>query len=114
MDILMDVGRSINPNIDYGQIEGAAVQGMGWSTIEESLWLQNGAIFTTGPGQFPPFLSFSMRRCSGTDYRGGLFFRCIQDSWVQRCSTTIQRETLARRRLAKSRYDSLFERNRSK
>lgn len=50
MDILMDVGRSINPNIDYGQIEGAAVQGMGWSTVEESLWLQNGAIFTTGPG----------------------------------------------------------------
>ncbi|GAA5928017.1 hypothetical protein JCM1841_001821 [Sporobolomyces salmonicolor] len=52
MDILMDVGRSINPAIDYGQIEGAAVQGIGWSTIEESLWLQNGAIFTTGPGAY--------------------------------------------------------------
>lgn len=47
----MDVGRSINPNIDFGQIEGACVQGMGWSTIEESLWLQNGALFTTGPGE---------------------------------------------------------------
>ncbi|GAA6007894.1 hypothetical protein JCM11491_006528 [Sporobolomyces phaffii] len=52
MDIIMDVGRSINPAIDYGQIEGAAVQGMGWSTIEESLWLQNGALFTTGPGAY--------------------------------------------------------------
>ncbi|GAA5895132.1 uncharacterized protein JCM6883_002329 [Sporobolomyces salmoneus] len=52
LDIIMDVGRSLNPNIDYGQIEGAVVQGMGWSTIEESLWLQNGAIFTTGPGAY--------------------------------------------------------------
>ncbi|GAA5959099.1 hypothetical protein JCM3765_006342 [Sporobolomyces pararoseus] len=52
LSIIMDVGRSINPNIDYGQIEGACVQGMGWSTIEESLWLQNGAIFTTGPGAY--------------------------------------------------------------
>ncbi|GAA5829050.1 hypothetical protein JCM11251_004108 [Rhodosporidiobolus azoricus] len=51
-DIAMDVGRSINPAIDYGQIEGAFVQGQGWSTIEESLWLRNGALFTTGPGAY--------------------------------------------------------------
>lgn len=51
-DIKMDVGRSINPAIDYGQIEGAFVQGYGWSTMEESLWLRNGAIFTTGPGAY--------------------------------------------------------------
>ncbi|GAA6041300.1 hypothetical protein JCM8097_001327 [Rhodosporidiobolus ruineniae] len=49
-DICMDVGRSINPAIDYGQIEGAFVQGQGWTTIEESVWLQNGTLFTTGPG----------------------------------------------------------------
>ena len=37
-DIKMDVGRSINPSIDYGQIEGAYVQGQGLFTTEESLW----------------------------------------------------------------------------
>ncbi|KAK6826067.1 hypothetical protein PG987_013561 [Apiospora arundinis] len=53
-DIKMDVGRSINPSIDYGQIEGAFVQGMGLFTMEESLWLRNGPnagnLFTKGPG----------------------------------------------------------------
>ncbi|KAJ7166651.1 xanthine dehydrogenase [Mycena filopes] len=53
VDINMDVGKSLNPAIDYGQIEGAFVQGQGLCTIEESLWLrQNGAIFTTGPGAY--------------------------------------------------------------
>jgi xanthine dehydrogenase/oxidase len=52
VDIHMDVGKSLNPAIDYGQIEGAFTQGQGWATIEESLWLQNGAIFTQGPGAY--------------------------------------------------------------
>ncbi|KAG5636984.1 hypothetical protein H0H81_006190 [Sphagnurus paluster] len=53
VDIHMDVGKSINPAIDYGQIEGAFTQGQGWATIEESLWLRhNGAIFTQGPGAY--------------------------------------------------------------
>lgn len=55
-DIKMDVGRSINPAIDYGQIEGAFVQGMGLFTMEESLWLRNGPgagnLFTKGPGAY--------------------------------------------------------------
>ncbi|KAG0055212.1 hypothetical protein BGZ89_002409, partial [Linnemannia elongata] len=37
-DVNMDLGRSINPSIDIGQIEGAFIQGMGWSTTEESLY----------------------------------------------------------------------------
>ena len=51
-DIKMDVGRSINPAIDYGQIEGAFVQGQGLFTMEETLWQQNGHLFTRGPGTY--------------------------------------------------------------
>ena len=52
-DIKMDVGRSINPSIDYGQIEGAFVQGQGLFTTEESLWHRDsGQIFTKGPGTY--------------------------------------------------------------
>lgn len=38
VDILHDVGRSLNPAIDLGQIEGAFIQGMGWLTMEELVW----------------------------------------------------------------------------
>ncbi|KAK5046620.1 hypothetical protein LTR84_007381 [Exophiala bonariae] len=51
-DIKMDVGRSINPAIDYGQIEGAFVQGQGLFTMEESLWTRSGQLFTRGPGTY--------------------------------------------------------------
>jgi len=52
-DIKMDVGRSINPAIDYGQIEGAFIQGQGLFTTEESLWMRsNGQIATRGPGNY--------------------------------------------------------------
>ncbi|CAK3988386.1 Xanthine dehydrogenase [Lecanosticta acicola] len=52
-DIKMDVGRSINPAIDYGQIEGAFIQGLGLFTMEESLWHRaSGQIFTRGPGAY--------------------------------------------------------------
>lgn len=52
-DVKMDVGRSINPAIDYGQIEGAFVQGIGLFTMEESLWHRaSGQIFTRGPGAY--------------------------------------------------------------
>ena len=42
VDILHDVGRSMNPAIDIGQIEGGFVQGMGWLTSEELFWCQEG------------------------------------------------------------------------
>jgi xanthine dehydrogenase/oxidase len=49
----MDVGRTINPSIDYGQIEGAYVQGQGLFTTEESLWHRaSGQVFTRGPGNY--------------------------------------------------------------
>jgi len=51
-DIKMDIGRSINPAIDYGQIEGAFVQGQGLFTMEETLWTRDGQLFTKGPGTY--------------------------------------------------------------
>lgn len=51
-DIKMDIGRSINPAIDYGQIEGAFVQGQGMFTMEETLWTQGGQLATRGPGTY--------------------------------------------------------------
>ncbi|CCU77189.1 xanthine dehydrogenase HxA [Blumeria hordei DH14] len=55
-DVKMDVGKSINPSIDYGQIQGAFVQGMGLFTSEESLWYESGAmkgqLATRGPGTY--------------------------------------------------------------
>lgn len=55
-DLKMDVGQSINPAIDYGQIQGAFVQGLGLFTMEESLWLRGGPmkgnLFTRGPGAY--------------------------------------------------------------
>ena len=46
------MGNSINPAIDYGQIEGAFVQGQGMVTIEESLWTRTGELATRGPGTY--------------------------------------------------------------
>lgn len=43
VDLLHDVGRSINPALDIGQIEGGFIQGMGWLTSEELWWKTDGA-----------------------------------------------------------------------
>ncbi|KAF9348535.1 hypothetical protein BGX34_002424 [Mortierella sp. NVP85] len=51
-DVNMDLGRSINPAIDIGQIEGAFMQGMGLTTTEEPLWFPDGRLFTQGPGTY--------------------------------------------------------------
>ena len=51
-DLLHDVGRSINPAIDLGQIEGGFVQGMGWLTTEELCWNEAGALTTHAPSTY--------------------------------------------------------------
>ena len=51
-DILHDVGRSINPAIDIGQIEGGFVQGAGWLTHEELCWDDKGRLLTDGPATY--------------------------------------------------------------
>ncbi len=48
-DLLMDIGRSINPGIDRGQITGAFVQGMGWCTTEELRYTDDGELLTHSP-----------------------------------------------------------------
>jgi xanthine dehydrogenase large subunit len=52
VDILHDVGRSINPAIDLGQIEGGFVQGMGWLTTEELVYDARGQLTTHAPSTY--------------------------------------------------------------
>ncbi|XP_069624485.1 xanthine dehydrogenase/oxidase isoform X2 [Ranitomeya imitator] len=51
-DIVMDVGMSLNPAIDIGQIEGAFVQGLGLFTLEELKYSPDGNLYTRGPGMY--------------------------------------------------------------
>ena len=52
IDVLHDVGRSLNPAIDIGQIEGGFVQGMGWLTTEELVYDDQGRLMTHAPSTY--------------------------------------------------------------
>ena len=52
VDILHETGRSLNPAIDLGQIEGGFVQGMGWLTTEELVWDEKGRLATHAPSTY--------------------------------------------------------------
>jgi xanthine dehydrogenase large subunit len=52
VDIVHDVGESLNPLVDKGQIEGAFVQGMGWLTMEELVWDGEGRLRTFAPSTY--------------------------------------------------------------
>ncbi|KAK1267046.1 Xanthine dehydrogenase 1 [Acorus gramineus] len=58
-DIVLDLGHSLNPAIDVGQIEGAFIQGLGWFALEElkwgdaeHKWIRPGSLYTCGPGTY--------------------------------------------------------------
>lgn len=51
-DILYDAGRSLNPAVDLGQIEGGFIQGMGWLTTEELWWNKDGRLMTHAPSTY--------------------------------------------------------------
>jgi len=52
VDIVHDVGRSLNPAIDIGQIEGGFIQGMGWLTTEELVFHADGRLLTHAPSTY--------------------------------------------------------------
>jgi xanthine dehydrogenase large subunit len=52
VDILHDVGDSISPLVDRGQIEGGFIQGLGWLTTEELVWSAKGALQTAGASTY--------------------------------------------------------------
>jgi len=52
VDILHDCGKSLNPAIDLGQVEGGFVQGAGWLTTEELRWNEHGDLTTHAPSTY--------------------------------------------------------------
>ncbi|CEP35964.1 MULTISPECIES: xanthine dehydrogenase molybdopterin binding subunit [unclassified Halomonas] len=68
VDILHDVGDSLNPAIDIGQVEGGFIQGMGWLTSEELKWNDKGVLVSDGPatykiptfGDLPPIFNVAL------------------------------------------------------
>ena len=80
-DILHDVGRSLNPAIDIGQIEGGYIQGAGWLTTEELVWDSKGKLLTHAPS------TYKIPACSDRplDFRVKLF------SEGENCEETIHK-----------------------
>jgi xanthine dehydrogenase large subunit len=80
-ELIQDCGRSLNPAIDLGQIEGAFVQGMGWLTTEELWWDAEGRLRTHGPSTYkipgsrdlPPI--FNARLLEDAPNRAATIFR---------------------------------------
>jgi xanthine dehydrogenase large subunit len=81
VDILHEVGRSLNPALDIGQIEGGFVQGMGWLTTEELWWDKEGRLRTHAPSTYKiPACSdrpriFNVRLLEGTENREDTIFK---------------------------------------
>ena len=69
VDVLHDAGRSLNPAVDVGQIEGGFVQGMGWLTSEELVFDEDGRLLTHAPS------TYKIPTCSDVpaDFRVALF-----------------------------------------
>ncbi|WP_297769028.1 xanthine dehydrogenase molybdopterin binding subunit [uncultured Roseovarius sp.] len=80
-DILHDVGRSLNPAIDKGQVEGAFIQGMGWLTTEELWWDDQGRLRTHAPSTYKIPLASDRPRVFNVDLA----------EWSQNRERTIKR-----------------------
>ena len=61
-DLVVDIGKSVNPGVDVGQIEGAFVQGQGYATNEQILLSPtSGEMLTNGPGSYKVHLLAKLR-----------------------------------------------------
>ncbi|HHB82852.1 MAG TPA: xanthine dehydrogenase molybdopterin binding subunit, partial [Devosia sp.] len=77
VDILHDVGKSLNPAIDIGQVEGGFVQGMGWLTSEELVWHSDGRLLSHAPSTYkiplasdvPPIFNVNLAEWSANPER---------------------------------------------
>ncbi|WP_426957365.1 xanthine dehydrogenase molybdopterin binding subunit [Muricoccus radiodurans] len=80
-ELVQDCGRSLNPAVDLGQIEGAFVQGLGWLTCEELWWDDQGRLRTIGPSTYKIPGSrdvpevFNVRLLEGSPARVNTIFR---------------------------------------
>jgi len=79
-DILHDVGRSLNPALDLGQVEGAFVQGMGWLTNEELVFDADGRLLTHAPSTYKIPCSSDVP----ADLRVGLFSNTNSENTIYR------------------------------
>ena len=78
VDILHDVGDSVNEAINRGQIEGGFVQGMGWLTAEELMWNDKGVLLTHSPdtykipsiGDTPQIFNVALLKNADAEIRG--------------------------------------------
>nr|XP_013807624.1 PREDICTED: aldehyde oxidase-like [Apteryx mantelli mantelli] len=108
-DIVMDVGCSINPAVDIGQIEGAFVQGIGLYTMEELKYSPEGVLYTRGPDQYkipaicdiPEQFSVSLLSSSQNPYaiyaskgigEAGLFLGCSVFFALRDAVTSVRNE----------------------
>jgi xanthine dehydrogenase large subunit len=80
VDILHDVGDSINPALDIGQIEGGFMQGMGWLTTEELHWNDKGQMLSNGPANYKIPTAFDLP----PEFNVRLFDRPNQEATVYR------------------------------
>ncbi|XP_062435402.1 aldehyde oxidase-like isoform X3 [Rhea pennata] len=108
-DIVMDIGCSINPAVDIGQIEGAFVQGIGLYTMEELKYSPEGVLYTRGPDQYkipavcdiPEHFSVSLLSSSQNPYaiyaskgigEAGLFLGCSVFFALRDAVTSVRNE----------------------
>ena len=110
-DLLVDVGSSINPALDIGQVEGGFTQGMGWTTTEEVVigdtsaaraWVKPaGRLLNSGPGGYklPSFndtpAALNVRLMSGAVGGDVNELITMADEATMRATKAIQEERLA-------------------
>jgi xanthine dehydrogenase large subunit len=80
VDLLHDCGRSLNPAVDLGQIEGGFVQGVGWLTSEELVFDKNGRLTTHAPSTYKIPTAFDLPE----DFRVALFENSNREETIWR------------------------------